>query len=125
MSTDARVTAFLQNKIFEQIAAYLAAGRPFASTPTAVVKERWVEHFAAFARTLDRDARRIADDLEAELKLRGEELPYEAVKEFTDMIVEKARASISGMSVEELKEMDKGIMDDIERFEAESAGRKS
>ena len=62
----------------KQTEDYLWRGRSYASLPTGDVKEKWISAFKT--RVHGKKPSPELDDLAAELRLRGVELPYDAVQ---------------------------------------------
>jgi hypothetical protein len=79
------VNGFLQHKSMEQIRGYLARGRRFAKLDVAQLNEGWIIAVRSWLAHKHRTKERMMDDLAAELRLRGIEPRYGAVKqELTD-----------------------------------------
>ena len=76
--------AHLENKRIEYATAYDQRGRAFASTPMEVLRRDWLAAFRAWAASARKDEkhdRRLLDDLEAEMYLRGTDPPMDLVPE--------------------------------------------
>jgi len=62
-------------------AKYVQAGRRFQSAQSDELKQQWIKAFEAFVlpdgRSLNGEMVSLADDIESEISLRGEPLPYE------------------------------------------------
>lgn len=84
------VEAFLQSKSMNEAADYVARGRAHQGEGSEVLKDRWIEAFRLWA--ADHNQAKPMDDLRAELELRGEEPPYEAVKAELDAVTAKLAA---------------------------------
>ncbi len=78
--TEALVNAFLQNKNMEQRQDYLTRGRRFAGLEVGLLNEDWIAAVRNWLVRKDRTTERMMDDLAAELRLRGLEPKYDAVK---------------------------------------------
>jgi hypothetical protein len=75
------VNAFLQHKSLEQMQDYLARGRRFAKLDVGQLNEGWIIAVRNWLAHEDRTNERMMDDLAAELRLRGLEPRYGAVKQ--------------------------------------------
>src|SRR6266566_8554462 len=82
---EAIVNAFLQHKSLEQTQHYLARGRRFTKLDVAQLNADWIIAVRSWLAHKDRTNEQMMDDLAAELRLRGIEPRYGAVKqELTD-----------------------------------------
>src|SRR5713101_7760362 len=79
--TAAMVHAFLQHRSIEQTQDYLARGRRFATLDVGQLSEDWIIAVRSWLARKDRARERMMDDLTAELRLRGSEPRYDAVKQ--------------------------------------------
>ena len=75
------VDAFLQHKCMKQTQDYLARGRRFAKLDVGRLNKDWIIAVRSWLAHKHRTKERMMDDLAAELRLRGLELPYSAVEQ--------------------------------------------
>ena len=75
------VHTFLQHRSTEQRRNYLARGRRFIALDVRELSKSWVAAVRNWLTRKDRAAEITMDDLTAELRLRGLEPPYEAIKQ--------------------------------------------
>jgi hypothetical protein len=75
------VNAFLQHKSMQRMQDYLARGRRFAKLDVERLNTDWIIAVRSWLAHKDRTKERMMDDLAAELRLRGLEPPYGAVKQ--------------------------------------------
>ena len=75
------VNAFLQHKCMKQTQDYLARGRRFVKLDAGRLNKDWIIAVRSWLPHKDRTKERMMDDLAAELRLRGLELPYGAVEQ--------------------------------------------
>jgi hypothetical protein len=73
--------AFLQHRSMEQRRNYLARGRRFVILDVGQLSKSWITAVRNWLARKDRAAEVTMDDLTAELRLRGLEPPYEAIKQ--------------------------------------------
>ena len=71
---------FLQRRNIEQRRKYLARGRRFVVLDAGQLGKSWIAAVMNWLARKDRAAEVTMDDLTAELRLRGLEPPYEAIK---------------------------------------------
>lgn len=71
---------FLQRRNIEQRRKYLARGRRFVVLDAGQLGKSWIAAVRNWLARKDRAAEVTMDDLTAELRLRGLEPPYEAIK---------------------------------------------
>src|SRR5499433_4040382 len=75
------IDAFLQHTRIGQRREYLARGRRFSMLDGGQLRESWINAVRNWLARKDRAAELTMDDLTAELRLRGLEPPYDAVKQ--------------------------------------------
>jgi hypothetical protein len=74
------IHAFLQHRNIEQRRDYLARGRRFAMLDGVQLRENWITAVRNWLARKDQTTELMMDDLTAEVRLRGLEPPYDAVK---------------------------------------------
>ena len=75
------IDAFLQHTSIGQRRDYLARGRRFGTLDGGQLRKSWIIAVRNWLARKDRAAELTMDDLTAELRLRGLEPPYDAVKQ--------------------------------------------
>jgi hypothetical protein len=75
------IYAFLQRRSMEQRRSYLARGRRFVVLDVGQLSRSWITAVKNWLARKDRASEITMDDLTAELRLRGVEPPYDAVKQ--------------------------------------------
>ena len=70
----------MQHALMNETKAYFDRGRRFANVDVAQLNEKWVLIFKAYLADHNRQQGLEMDDLAAELRLRGLDPPFEAVK---------------------------------------------
>ena len=75
------IHAFLQRSSIEQRRKYLARGRRFVILDVGQLSTSWISAVRNWLARKDRASEVRMDDLTAELRLRGLEPPYDAVKQ--------------------------------------------
>ncbi len=75
------IHAFLQRRSIEQRRNYLARGRRFVILDVGQLSTSWISAVRNWLARKDRTSEVTMDDLTAELRLRGLEPPYHAVKQ--------------------------------------------
>jgi hypothetical protein len=78
---ETNIHAFLQRRSMEQRRNYLARGRRFVILDVGQLSKSWITAVRNWLARKDRAAETTMDDLTAELRLRGLEPPYEAIKQ--------------------------------------------
>jgi hypothetical protein len=117
--TEEDLTAWLRNQGLDQVEDYVRRGRQFGGVDVDEVKRGWVAAYKVWARDLQNaDARKIADDLEAELSLRGEEPPYSLVKAEQEAVTAAVTAAEEELLLdpERMREIGSGIVRDMIAF---------
>jgi hypothetical protein len=77
----ANIQAFLQRRSIEQGRHYLARGRRFVILDHKRLSESWITAVRNWLARKDRTSEITMDDLTAELRMRGLEPPYSAVRQ--------------------------------------------
>jgi hypothetical protein len=75
------IHAFLQRRSIEQRRNYLARGRRFVILDVGQLSNSWITAVRNWLARKDRASEVTMDDLTAELRMRGLEPPYDAVKQ--------------------------------------------
>jgi hypothetical protein len=75
------IDAFLQRRDIEQRQKYLSRGRRFVILDVGQLSKSWITAVRNWLARKDRTAEVTMDDLTAEIRLRGLEPPYEAIKQ--------------------------------------------
>jgi hypothetical protein len=79
--TRKNIYAFLQRRNIDQRWSYLARGRRFIVLDVGQLSKSWITAVKNWLARKDRASEITMDDLTAELRLRGLEPPYDAVKQ--------------------------------------------
>ena len=82
------------SRSMDAAAAYAARGRPYCRLSDARLAEKWAAAFRATVRQPDRpEFRQLERDLSSEHKLRGREVPHEAVAEHRKLLIAQIMAA--------------------------------
>jgi hypothetical protein len=85
----------LDSEAMQRAEAYLARGRIHEPTDTEALKAQWVEAFRRFVGNLgDPALARAHEDIQAELRLRGEEPPFAEVEKETEAFFAQVREAV-------------------------------
>jgi len=82
------VLGYVQNRQSEDAERYLKSGRRFKDADIGYLKERWVELHREMI-NFDETNRIERDDVNAEIELRGEEIPFAVIKDEFQAFAEK------------------------------------
>ncbi len=83
------VTAFLRTEEMDQAQSYLERGRELRRLCDADLKEIWVAAFERWFESRSTRTGRNMDDVAAEIRLRGLEMPYDRVRSKIDRLRKK------------------------------------
>jgi hypothetical protein len=89
---DEELLAMFANTKMENQQSYLARGRAFKADEIETLTSKWLVQINAWADDKPDFERRLMDDIEAELNLRGIDAPVEQARDATEKIRAKARA---------------------------------
>jgi hypothetical protein len=89
---DEDLLAMFANTKMEDQRSYLARGRAFKADEIETLTSKWLVQINAWADDKPDFERRLIDDIEAELNLRGIDAPVEQARDATEKIRAKARA---------------------------------
>src|ERR1700683_212794 len=81
MSDNDLVDAWLANQRLEQLEGYIKRGRSLANISVGELRARWMAAIRAWASSLSEFDHEEREDIEAEMKLRKTEPPYDLVRE--------------------------------------------
>jgi len=85
----------LRAAALEETESYLVRGRRFERLSKEDLSERWIAGFKAWCRDRTLELQREFDDAAAELMLRGEEPPFDAVRDETAALADEAARDVS------------------------------
>ena len=122
------VEAWLANKGLERLADYLQRGRPLAGVPLEELRERWVALMRAWARRAPgREPDSEREDIEAEMKVRRVEPPFDLAQDAVDALIEKSRKTTAELlkNPERYGEAERQLSAEIADFEASTKQRKN
>jgi hypothetical protein len=89
---DEELLAMLANTKMQNQQSYLARGRAFKADEIETLTSKWLIQINAWADDTPDFKRRLMDDIEAELNLRGIDAPVEQARAATEKLRAKARA---------------------------------
>jgi hypothetical protein len=89
---DEELLAMLANTKMQDQQSYLARGRAFEADEIKTLTSKWLVQINAWADDKPDFKRRLMDDIEAELNLRGIDTPVEQARDAMEKIRAKARA---------------------------------
>jgi len=73
---------WIERQVLEQIADYLARGRALAGRDYALLRRHWIAQMALWSsKTASPEDHKLREDIQAEMRIRGFQPPYEAVKD--------------------------------------------
>jgi len=116
---DDTLSAYLTNQSALLVESYVKRGRTLQAEDTASLKERWVFAFKEWASNLRQEKHRQArEDIESELALRREELPYGAVQPEKEALIEQFRVLYKQLEKDpkRLKEVNDELAEDLIAF---------
>ena len=85
----------LRAAALEETESYLVRGRRFERLSKEDLSERWIAGFKAWCKDRTLELQREFDDAAAELMLRGEEPPFDAVRDETAALADEAARDVS------------------------------
>jgi hypothetical protein len=103
-SPDHEMLALLENQRLLHLEDYVKRGRELASIDSEELRDRWIIEFkkwvASRPRYMDQRAR---DDIEGELALRGEQPPFDLVKDELEALRVASRAAMDQLKRDPLR----------------------
>lgn len=114
-----RILAYLGNEELIQKESYLKGGRIYAKYNLAELSELWIKEFQVFCHELNRDAKKVSEDIQAEFSMRNHPIPWDEVKPAMAALQAQVKAKHDSLTSEATTEIGKGIVEDLERFEEE------
>lgn len=115
--------AYLRNKALVQVETYAVEGRRFSNLSNADLNAEWIRAFTAFCDAVTEESlQKEANDLEAELTLRGQGLPFDDVKDAFDRLTSEINSRMEEIAHDNPKRLDEindEILDDIDELAKE------
>jgi hypothetical protein len=115
------IHALFANRKMEATKAYLDRGRLFEAEATGDLKARWIAQLAAMADATPEHDRRLYEDLEAELGLRGIEAPANEAPEIVKRLVARSKAQTDSWTPEQLWENEARVQQDLDKVRPSKA----
>ena len=114
------IEAWLNTNAQDNAKRYADEGRIYEAQPTKKLKERWIRLFKASAQkpgnTIEQKQR---EDVEGELTLRNERLPYDAVRSEVDAITSAMGKVVTKIKQNDQDDIVKEVLDDLKKFKAD------
>jgi hypothetical protein len=127
MSDNDLVDAWLANQRLERLEGYIKRGRPLANISLEELRARWIAAMRAWVSSLSEFDHEEREDIEAEMKLRKIEPPYDLVRDHLNAIrsaAEKVGAEILN-DPERRDAIDRHLTAEIRQFEKSAKGTKN
>jgi hypothetical protein len=120
--------AYLENQGLQHAQEYVKRGRQLKAEPTDVLKERWAELFRRMATNwpLSKPDDAMRADIEAELRFRNEELPFEAVQAEKDALIALATKTFENLQndPQQFADVNADLEADLREFEVDIGAKK-
>lgn len=121
-----QILSFLENERIVRLKDYMDRGRTHKGIELGALKEDWVGVFRLFSCVPADEANRTRmHDLEAELALRSEELPWDVVQEEADNFIKMTDEAYRNMSAGRKAEANEELQEDLDRFIQETPQKKN
>jgi hypothetical protein len=123
---DEEMLAFLENQQFLRLEDYVKRGRELARVDTGDLKNRWITEFKKWVafrpRYMDQRAR---EDIEGELALRGEQPPFDLVKDEVEALRAASRTAMDQLKRDPLAlaRAERKLADDMVEFSQSSKAK--
>jgi hypothetical protein len=117
-SPDPTILAWLRIQQQDDLASYLTRGRQHALAPPEKLKDRWVALMREWAKNYTNFDHSERNDIQAELELRGIELPIELIPYAWSSLVESARKTVDAsknLDPETRERLDKKVSEELAR----------
>ena len=114
---DPTALAMLRNQDMDDLADYLNRGRLFAQTPVDQLEFRWVQLMHEWVKNFTKTDHR-ANDIQAELGLRGIEIPMHLIKDLISVLQDlsiKAAASFIDAPADQKAVVEEWLRKEMER----------
>lgn len=124
---DDLMLAWLANKKFEELESYLNRGRQLANTPLEELRTRWIAEMRAWAKVFRGFDHSAHEDIEAEMKLREVEPPFDLVRQELNAVrgaAKKAGAELLN-DPERRDAVDRDITAEIRQLENNAKNNKN
>ena len=115
-----RILSYLANQNSIQVESYLKRGRKYKDVETSALKDLWVNSFKSWAARQTPELKVSMEDFEAELSLRGEEIPLEQIGLEFDKLIARLSCQLDGLSSECKQEINEDLIEKLKNFEQQS-----
>jgi hypothetical protein len=125
-SPDHEMLAFLENQQLMRLEDYVKRGRELAGIDGGELRERWITEFRKWVafrpRYMDQ---RVREDIEGELALRGEQPPFDFVKDELETLRAASRAAMDQLKRDPLAlaRAERKLADDMIEFSQSSKAK--
>jgi hypothetical protein len=120
---DQEIFAMFENTRMEAKQSYLGRGRAFEGETTDSLKAGWIAQLEAMADDTPQHNRRLMDDFEAELGLRGIKAPANEAPEVVKRLAARAKVQTNNWSAEEAEEAENGIQRELDKIRPSKADK--
>ena len=110
------IYAMFANTKMEATQSYVGRGRSFESETIDGLKSRWIEQLAAMADNTTEFNRLLMDDLEAELGLRGLDVPADEAPELVKKLAARSKAETESWSAKRLEAEERRIQRQLDKI---------
>lgn len=102
MTTDEQcqlIRSWIERQVLEQIADYLARGRALAGRDYALLRRHWVTQMSLWStKAASAEDHKLREDIQAEMRVRGFQPPYDAVKDDLVRLAAMSKAFVDSLS---------------------------
>jgi hypothetical protein len=116
---DALMRGWIDNRLLDQIQDYIARGRRLTGIDYATLRRQWIAAMKLWStKSANAEDHKLREDIQAELQLRGYQLPYDSVKDELARLTAMSEVFIESLKPEDRARMSRRIGTQIETFHA-------
>jgi hypothetical protein len=115
------IRSFSRSQSIDRTEDYVRRGRTLAETPSAELKESWIETYRKWCSDVRNwDLQRTANDIESELTLRREEVPIDRVVDEMQALAEALKRELMSLGPDQIRRMGEHMLGELEEFRRRS-----
>jgi len=116
---DELMRGWIENRLLDQIQDYIGRGRRLVGIDYAKLRREWIAGMKLWStKSANAEDHKLREDIQAELQLRGYQLPYDSVKDELSKLTAMSEIFIDSLKPEDRARMSRRIGTQIETFHA-------
>jgi hypothetical protein len=116
---DALMRGWIDTRLLDQIEDYIGRGRRLTGVDYGTLRRQWIAAMRLWStKSANAEDHKLREDIQAELQLRGYQLPYDCVKDELAQLTAMSEVFIASLKPEDRARMSRRLGAQIETFHA-------